>query len=130
MTRTFTAPKDAPKGHEWQTRNGREVVVYEQITMDPANCFETIFGRYKTSSNGVWHPMSWTDEGQFNRGGGNHPMDLCDKPRKQTLWVNIYPETSAQRCAGCNSRAEADRFAATTRIACVRIEYEEGQYDV
>ena len=44
-------------------------------------------------------------------------------PKKIVRYVNIYPDGTHE------SRQAADRRASSCRLACVRIEYHEGQYD-
>lgn len=44
-------------------------------------------------------------------------------PMKIVMYVNIYPDGPHE------SRQAADLRASSSRIACVRIEYHEGQYD-
>ena len=44
-------------------------------------------------------------------------------PKKIVRYVNIYPNGTHE------SRQAADRRASSCRLACVRIEYHEGQYD-
>ena len=53
---------------------------------------------------------------------------LKPKPVKHVMYVNIYPGSPAI-CAGNATRKDADLFAGATRIACVRVEFTEGQYD-
>ena len=51
------------------------------------------------------------------------------KPEKKVGYVNIHP-TGVPTGVVYASRKDADHFADhNTRVACVRIEYEEGQYD-
>lgn len=45
---------------------------------------------------------------------------LTNAPQKHVKWVNVYPTTHA-------TREEADKRALPSRIACVRIEFEEGE---
>jgi hypothetical protein len=44
------------------------------------------------------------------------------KPMTHVRWVNIYQETGSYA-----TRWDADTFAASSRIACLRIEFTEGE---
>lgn len=46
------------------------------------------------------------------------------KPEKKKGWVNIYPDIAS---GAYESKEKADRAASRSRIACIKIEYEEGQ---
>jgi hypothetical protein len=100
-------------------------------------------------------PMQHTDGTKFNllsdKGPGKYPIvgyyegfegidvatkeGLCDEgilqlvnsPEKDVLYVNIYPKPACS-CLH-TSREAADREALSTRIACIRVEFVEGQYD-
>ena len=53
---------------------------------------------------------------------------LKPKPVKHVLYISIYPG-SPMVCAGNATRKDADLMAGPTRVACVRVELTEGQYD-
>jgi hypothetical protein len=72
-------------------------------------------------------PSCWTREG-LKQHGASHPLDLMNVPPARYVgYVNIYP--NKVKFLVYPSRAEADQGAGTTRIACVRVEYKEGQFD-
>ena len=50
-------------------------------------------------------------------------VDYRVKPQPQVFYVNKYPHT------GHRSREDAESSAQPDRIACIRIEYMEGQFD-
>lgn len=52
--------------------------------------------------------------------------DLVNVHEKDIGWVNIYAHGSSHLH---RSRTDADKYASPSRIACIRIEYEEGQFD-
>ena len=57
-------------------------------------------------------------------GEGRGLVSLRNVPEKHVRWVNFYP----YGCAGKHrTRDEADDFAAEDRIACIRVEFEEGE---
>ena len=57
------------------------------------------------------------------------PVTLENVPEKHVRYFNvyIYGDTEVSRLK--ESRARADAVASNGRIACVRVEFEEGQYD-
>jgi hypothetical protein len=69
---------------------------------------------------------TWTKEGVFHTGNAFNGLDLVEVKEKKVAYVNIYPTS----IGGSNpSRSIADECSAHIRIACIRIEYEEGQFD-
>lgn len=76
-----------------------------------------LFGRV-CCNYGKWSPVKWSLEGvQYT----DSPYNLVQP--KIVRHINIYPSS------GYSSRAEADRTAMPNRIACVRVEWREGQFD-
>lgn len=58
--------------------------------------------------------------------------DIINAPvpkRKFTFWVNVYPETINKQwsIALHNDKKYADMMAGVQRIACIKIEFEEGE---
>lgn len=51
--------------------------------------------------------------------------DLINVPEKRVLWLNIYDGSYPSH----DTYEEAERSACSSRIACVRVEYEIGQFD-
>lgn len=52
---------------------------------------------------------------------------LPTKPPKRVVWMNVYEQDEAAFLH--KSRKEAERNASPRRIACIRVEFEEGQFD-
>lgn len=78
-------------------------------------------------------PHSWfspSNEGWFD---SNTPTTVPHfhaykrEPVKRVVWMNVY------RLGGCTyvypSKADADSKAFPGRMACIRVEFEEGQFD-
>lgn len=71
-------------------------------------------------------PDEWISDLVFPDGRfTNHSGHLINRPEKHVLWLNVYKD-------GCcsdvhNTRKDADKKASYNRIACVRIEFEEGE---
>jgi hypothetical protein len=101
--------------------------------------------KYKTRSGLDFHPISdkgrgeypiigfigddedvktWTNEGVFHIGNSSNRLDLVEVKEKKVAYLNIYPNNITWA-----SRSSADESADENRIACVRVEYEEGQFD-
>jgi len=64
----------------------------------------------------------WSKDGRFVGWPQEHHFDLVEVKEKKVAYLNVYPDSH-------RSRNIADAYAAENRIACVRIEYEEGQFD-
>lgn len=73
---------------------------------------------------------SFFENGRYSGDGGSD-RDLFMAPKKNKLWVNIYDggEYDRERKYTINeSRRQADdRAASELRIACIEVEFEEGQ---
>lgn len=60
---------------------------------------------------------------------------MTDQSVKTVMWLNVYPTTGFYEsffkygAYPYPSREVADRAAADGRIACIRVEFEEGQFD-
>lgn len=115
-----------PHGH--QTRDGREVVIHK-VYEEGEN---PIHGAYLAPHG--WHGTCWTTEGLHDTFEGS-PLDLINKPAppapKRVGWLNIH---KAGLTVLCTSRSRADEVVAQARsaperIACIRVEYSEGQFD-
>lgn len=68
-------------------------------------------------------PLRWTANGAFRIDGIDSEYDLIEVKPKIVRWLNLYSHT------GCvhQSREQADDGADDNRIACIRIEFEEGE---
>jgi len=54
-------------------------------------------------------------------------FDLINIPEKRVGYINFYG--SGYAGYAYDTRAKADQLSKTCRIACVRVEYEDGQFD-
>jgi hypothetical protein len=72
----------------------------------------------------VWLISAWTGAGRSATRGVN---DLVEVKEKRSIYVNVYPGTTPG--VAHKSRDAADRNTTDTRIACVLVEFEEGQFD-
>jgi len=106
-----------------QTRDGRKVRV---LCTDMKS--ETPIVGVVTQPAGKEEACWWYADGRYSLTPG-HSADLINVPDTRVVWVNMYPESSSAAGACHRSQAKADKYAATSRIACVRVEYEVGQFD-
>ena len=108
-------------GKKSRTRGGDEVEVLK--TDLPGNT--PVLGVYL--HHGDWETGGWNLDGYFSS-GTFHIFDIISEIKpKRVVWLNVYPEDDGGFYY--DSRAEADRQATPYRIACIRVEFEEGQFD-
>jgi hypothetical protein len=106
------------KGKSYKTRDGREATVY--ATADETG--RRIHGA--VLAQGEWRQLSWDRGGNVwtTRSSG---LDIL--PNTHTRYVNIY--SGDHNGAMCKSREYADNIANSARIACLKLEFYEGQFD-
>lgn len=75
--------------------------------------------------NGIESTDYFWENGQLY-GCSDEPGDLVNIKEKHEVWINIYPNNSAHVD---RSRDRADYHAADNRTACIKITYEDGQFD-
>lgn len=88
-------------------------------TDDKSSTVYVVRGVFKYEDH--WRRAGWTIDGQLSTKNTCH-HDLENIPDKIVQYVNFYPNYSI-------SRKEADKMCRAGRIACVRVEYDEGQFD-
>lgn len=67
-------------------------------------------------------PTAWRPSGSVGQPTAKYSGDLINVPEKRVAWVNIYANQSP-------TRQHADDVGHSSRIACIRVEYEVGQFD-
>ena len=113
-------------GKKYRTRDGQTAHI---LTVD-APGEKPVIG-YVIDSEGYTNPWIWSAGGGF-LGVGKSGLDLIAELReKEVGWINLYrvkvddwEDTIADIF---NSKYDADQLARHGRIACVRVEYEEGE---
>jgi hypothetical protein len=77
-----------------------------------------------------WKPVAWDRFGFFTTTPG-HPWDLVEVKEKQVRYVNVNKDADGNLYKGCfhKTKQSADIAAPQERIACVKIEFVEGQFD-
>lgn len=106
---------------EYRTKNGLDVRIY---ATDGAN--NRIHGAVKTSNG--WHSTSWSRNLlHLNR----LDWDLVKVKQPVVRYFNAYRRGDSITVARHNNstREEADKHAGPNRIACIRVEFEEGRFD-
>ena len=114
-------------GQTYKTRGGRRVFLFSDRDIAEGVLFGTI-----ERLDGTYGLMgTWGPDGAYGGGkAAQHDTEwdlMPPKPEKHVRWVNIYPD--GFHAGIWPSREHADNGAATTdrRIACIRIEYHEGE---
>lgn len=107
-------------GKEYRTRGGQRARVY-------ATNGHGLFPVHGAIYSFGWHAQKWQITGQW-RDHGSHDMDLMPlEPEKRVTYLNVYPDINSG--VTWATRAEADSCASSARVACVRVEFREGQFD-
>jgi hypothetical protein len=104
---------------QYRTRDGREV----KLLMTDAGSNRPVIGAFQ-HEDGTWVPCAWLSNGQyapFDNYCSN--FDLVEVKTKHVRWLNCYEDAQAA------TREEADRLVSkfARRIACIRVEFEEGE---
>jgi len=75
-------------------------------------------------------PGQWPADGRINHNFDSN-NDLINVPEKHKLWVNVYRDDNGDWRSGIEASKEAadlrDGYNIYTRIACIRIEFHEGE---
>ena len=104
-----------------QTRDGRKARIVSDRLSGGAHKFIAII----THENGCENGYTYDEGGYYYCLSNPCGLDLVNVPEKREMWVNVYE--------GCDilvrhdSRDSADSNATGNRIACVRVEYEDGE---
>ena len=109
---------------EYQTRDGRPVRVHAT----------DIGGSLPVLASYLDQDGEWVIALRYQNGrsslGKEHPLDLIEKPKVHKIvgYINVYEDSDFHVY---DTRKEADRYDANSRIACKRIEFEvqEGEFD-
>ena len=73
----------------------------------------------------------WTRPLTGKAGDGESGVDIINVPEKRTVYLNIYKKGDIEWWSDpLDDRKFADSCAGTNRIACVKVEYTVGQFDI
>jgi len=74
-----------------------------------------------------WKQFSfWSPDGLFDVNGARSNLDLVEVTPERVMWLNTYPNDYVYMY---RSREEADANSAADRIARLKVEFREGQFD-
>jgi hypothetical protein len=87
------------------------------------------FGNYPvlvvvTDTDGSQDVLQYMKTGQYNEDHDTHDLDLIEVKEKQGFWVNFYPNGYSN---AHETKEKADELASDNRIACIYLEFEEGE---
>lgn len=107
--------------------------------LDLTKPIETRYGRkveiLKTNLNGEYPILalidnedieSYTLDGNYFINADFHSLDLVNVSAKYSKWINIYNEGDGEDVIMHDTKESADEGAISARIACINIEFEEG----
>lgn len=115
----FTHPNEAKPGHKWQTRDGCKVEIYRKDD-GTGGILGAVYYEHKKK----WEIRIWFENGGWFLKRGCQ-QDLVDVPVKHTSWINVYGHRSTHW--SYKTKEAADKGAGYDRIACIKVEYEEGE---
>jgi len=104
-----------------QTRDGREVELWDKRIEGSMYSVTGIV----TPIDGKESFQSWTLEGKILDTRTENGGDLVNVPEKHRAWINIYPGTTASY--KYETKRDANSNSNTSCIACVEIEFTEGE---
>jgi len=86
-----------------------------------------VIGIYLPHNSGAWLTARWTAKGEPVYGSSG--LRISEEPTRGVFWINIYQKDYPKDrfSAGHLTREEADRHSRSSRLACVKIEWAEGQ---
>jgi hypothetical protein len=99
---------------KYRTRDGWEV----RLFMIDGGGEHPVIGACKHPEAG-WVAKSWSIDGRDTMYGSHN--DLIAVKTRHVSWLNFYPGVNYQ------TKEEADIAALRERIACIRVEFEEGE---
>jgi hypothetical protein len=75
--------------------------------------------------------LSWTAEGKYymSRPDYRDLRNVPPKPLEKTVYLNVYKDGDTLCAGSWNSRAEADSGMCSDRVACIKVNLVEGQFD-
>lgn len=113
-------------GHEGPMVAGGEA----RVLMDGGAGAFPLVGARRWTSDEEWLPTRWARNGRERGGDGSTDL-LPPEPVKVVRWLNIYDVDGHHVCGDLQfAPSDAERVGRLEkRIACVRMEYTEGQFD-
>ena len=109
-------------GKEYRTRDGCPVRV---LAVDVKNEKYPVLALIPEGAGEL--SITFTEDGFRWEGREKDILDLVPVPKKHVWWINFY--NNRTDFVVHFSKEEADAYASKGRTACVRVEFEEGQFD-
>jgi hypothetical protein len=106
----------------YKTRGGDEVKLY---AIDESLGDYPVVGAKRVAGSGFTLER-WTLDGRYLAHEESHRFDLIEIKPKHIIYINIYPNGTKTIYT---TQLDADRTTAVSRVACNRIELEEGRFD-
>jgi hypothetical protein len=109
------------KNKTYKTRRGHAVRIYATDGEEDYPVHGAIYLLEKDK----WRCITWTDAGHFMSKSSEHDLDIIESRQIQVRWLNVYDHGFSSR--KFQTKEAADELAVPHRIACVRVEYYEGE---
>lgn len=103
-------------------RDGRPV----KILCTDLKADQPIAGRVMDEDGDRESVETWYENGHYLYNDRVSEMDLVNMPKRHVMYINFYGN---DMFVSHSTKADAESNASDHRIACVRIEFEEGQFD-
>ena len=110
-------------GKKYRTRGGDEV----EILRTDLDSDEPIIGVITVKEGGGQWPYTCHPDGSFFFNGEDCNDLISEIKPKRVVWLNFYPDGTCG--ASRSSKEEADAYSSDIRIARIRVEFEENQFD-
>jgi len=120
---TFDLDKAKKNGGKCRTRDGRDARI---ICTTAKGCGERSIIALVTNSINVEEVLFYVKDGRCYENSENSSGDLINIPETKTMWLNIYLRAENEWMMAWETREQADEHAIKGRIACVKIEYKDG----
>jgi hypothetical protein len=105
---------------KYKTRSGLKVELWRT---DLPSCTYTVAGLYY-DKDGTAILEKWTAEGKALKTPYIYDLDLIEVKKKQVFYLNVNQDYSSGLF---RTKSEAERHSSDNRIACIYVEFEEGQ---
>lgn len=104
----------------YKTRDGRPVEIVTTSARDSPKW--PVMGYIGDHVNFTF----WSPKGIHDVNGRRSNLDLVEVKPKRVMWLNVYPDGNGLTH---ESREDADEASMKNRIARLKIEFAEGQFD-
>lgn len=74
-------------------------------------------------------PVCWDSEGLYIGTSEPDDFDLVEVKEKKVMYVNVYSDDNCCYMHESKEKADLEKDYQRIRVSCIRVEYEEGQFD-